>query len=126
MRCFDKIIVPRNGERVLFRGRLHWTVFCYPSSILTLFLLPLVKWLTCEAVVTSRRVVFVTGWLHRRIFEVPTARIESIRVEQSLLARLLGFGSVQVVGVGGGWRWFTHVAHPLAFRRAAEEAMHGS
>lgn len=52
------------------------------------------------------------------------SRFESIRIEQSLLARLLGFGSVLVVGVGGGRREFAHMARPLAFRRAAEKAVY--
>ena len=62
---------------------------------------------------TSRRIVMAAGWFRRHTFELPVARFESIRVEQSILARLLGFGSVLVVGVGGGRRFFTHMARPL-------------
>src|SRR5512141_3384124 len=117
MRYLDSIVtVPE--ERILHRGRLHWTIFLYPSAILTLFILPLVRWLTCEAVVTTRRIVIATGWLRRRTFELPMSRFESIRVEQSIPARLIGFGSVTVAGVGGGRQVFIHMASPLAFRRA--------
>ena len=124
MRYLDSIVaVPE--ERILHRGRLHWTIFLYPSSVLTLFILPLVRWLTCEAVVTSRRIVIATGLLRRRIFELPLSRLESIRVEQSIPARLLGFGSVLVQDVGGGRQAFAHMAAPLAFRRAAEVAVYG-
>jgi uncharacterized membrane protein YdbT with pleckstrin-like domain len=124
MRYADSIVVMPD-ERILHRGRLHWTVFVYPSSILTLFILPLVRWLTCEAVVTSRRIIIASGWLTRRTFELPLSRFESIRVEQTIVARLLGFGSVLVIGVGGGRQLFSHMAHPLAFRRAAEHALYG-
>jgi uncharacterized membrane protein YdbT with pleckstrin-like domain len=89
-------------------------------------MLPLVRWLTCEAVVTSRRIVIASGWLRRQSFELPLTRFESIRVDQSIPARLLGFGSVLVVGVGGGRQAFTHMARPLAFRRAAERAMYAN
>lgn len=65
-----------------------------------------------------------TGWLHRRTFELPLSRLESIRVEQSIPARVLGFGTVMVAGVGGGRQVFTHMAWPLAFRRAAEEVLY--
>ncbi len=123
MRYLDSI-VPLPEERILHRGRLHWTIFLYPSAILTLFVLPLVRWLTCEAVVTTRRIVIATGWLRRDTFELPLSRFESIRVEQSIPARLLGFGSVLVAGVGGGRQAFTHMARPLEFRRAAEQAMY--
>ncbi len=124
MRYLDSIVaVPE--ERILHRGRLHWTIFLRPSAFLTLFILPLVRWLTCEAVVTSRRIIIASGWLRRDTFELPLIRFESIRVEQSIPARLLGFGSVVVAGVGGGARAFTHMARPLAFRRAAEVALYG-
>lgn len=123
MRYIDSIVtIPE--ERILHRARLHWTIFVRPSSILTLFVLPLVRWLTCEAVVTTRRIVIASGWLTRHTFELPLSRFESIRVEQTLLARLLGFGSVLVVGVGGGRQYFAHMARPLAFRRAAERALY--
>ena len=79
MRYVDSIVVEPD-ERILHRGRLHWTIFFYPSSILTLFLLPLLRWLTSEAVVTSRRIVIATGWLTRQTFELPLTRFESIRV----------------------------------------------
>jgi len=124
MRYLDSIVVVPE-ERILHRGRLHWSIFFYPSSIGTLFILPLVRWLTCEAVVTSRRIVMVSGWLRRYTFELPLSRLESLRVEQSLLARILGFGSVLVVGVGGGSELFAHMAQPLAFRRATERALYG-
>jgi hypothetical protein len=92
MRYVDSIVVAPD-ERILHRGRVvHRSIFVYPSSILTLFLLPLVRWFTCEAVVTSRRIVIAAGSLTRRTFELPLSRFESIRVEQSIVARLLGSG----------------------------------
>ena len=75
--------------------------------------------------VTSRRIVIASGWLRRHTFELPVSRLESVRVEQSIPARLLGFGSVMVAGVGGGRQAFTPMARPLEFRRAAERAMYG-
>ena len=125
MRYIDSIVTAPE-ERILHRARLHWTIFVRPSSILTLFLLPLVRWLTCEAVVTTRRIVIASGWLRRYTFELPLSRFESIRIEQSIVARLLGFGSVLVVGVGGGRGDFACMARPLAFRRAAEQAIYGA
>jgi uncharacterized membrane protein YdbT with pleckstrin-like domain len=122
MRYIDSIVTAPE-ERILHRARLHWTIFLRPSSILTLFVLPLVRWLTCEAVVTSRRIVIASGWLTRHTFEMPLSRFESIRIEQSVAARILGYGSVLVVGVGGGRQGFAHMSRPLAFRRATEQAM---
>ncbi len=123
MPYLDSIVtVPE--ERILHRSRLHWTIFLYPSAILTLFILPLVRWLTCEAIVTSRRIVIASGWLRRDTFELPLSRLESIRVEQGLVARILGFGTVLIVGIGGGRQRLALVARPLDFRRAAESAFY--
>ncbi len=122
MRYIDSIVTAPE-ERILHRARLHWTIFVRPSSVLTLFLQPLVRWLTCEAVVTSRRIVIASGWLTRHTFELPLSRFESIRIEQSLVARLFGFGSVLLIGMGGGRQSFAPMARPLHFRRAAESAM---
>ncbi len=124
MRYVDSIVVMPE-ERVLHRGRLHWTIFLRPSAFLTLFILPLVRWLTCEAVVTTRRIVIASGWLRRRTFELPLNRLESIRVEQTIPARLLGSGSVILAGVGGGRQVFENMASPLVFCRAAEVALYG-
>lgn len=121
MRYADSIVSPE--EETLYRARLHWTIFLYPSAFLTLFLLPLARWLSCEAVVTSRRIVIASGLRRRRTFELPLTRFESIFVEQSLLARLLGFGSVLVVGVGGGRQALLHMARPMEFRKAMMEAV---
>jgi uncharacterized membrane protein YdbT with pleckstrin-like domain len=123
MRYIDSIVTAPE-EHILHRARLHWTIFIRPSSILTLFLFPLVQWLTSEAVITSRRIVIASGCVTRQTFELPLSRFESIRIEQSLVARLLGFGSVLVVGIGGGRQPFAPMARPLAFRRAAERAMY--
>ena len=123
MRYLDRIVLP--DERVLHRGRLHWGIFLLPSAIGTLFILPLLRWLTCEAVVTSRRIVIASGWWRRSTFELPVDRFESIQIEQSIFARLFGFGSVLVVGVGGGRHLFGYMADPASFRRAAEQAVYG-
>ncbi len=123
MRYIDSIVTDPE-ERILHRARLHWTIFLRPSSILTLFLLPLVQWLTCEAVVTSRRIVIASGWLTRHTFEMPLSRFESILIEQSIVARLFGFGSVLVIGMGGGRQSFAPMARALEFRRAAELALY--
>lgn len=77
MRYIDSIVTSPE-ERILHRARLHWTIFLRLSSILTLFLLPLVRLLTCEAVVTSRRIVIASGWLTRHTFELPLSRFESM------------------------------------------------
>jgi uncharacterized membrane protein YdbT with pleckstrin-like domain len=49
------------------------------------------------------------------------SKIESVNVNQSILARLLGYGSIVVIGTGGTREIFHNIAEPLVFRRKFQE-----
>ena len=49
------------------------------------------------------------------------SKIESVSVDQSLLGRMLSFGTIMVRGVGGTPEPFAKIAHPLEFRRKVQE-----
>ena len=70
-----------------------------------------------EMAVTNKRVVVKTGVLSRRTYEILLSKIESIHVEEGLLGRMLGYGSVVVRGTGGTPEPFRQIAHPLELRR---------
>lgn len=78
--------------------------------------------LSTELVCTNRKVVAKTGLISRNTVELDVARIEGIRVEQSIPGRLLNYGAVVVRGIGGMETHVTHIANPLAFRQAANAA----
>jgi uncharacterized membrane protein YdbT with pleckstrin-like domain len=127
------------GEPVRYRASLHGSVFMAPLTMLAAGLgatlvhpmIAVVLLLTgavgvfgayahyasTEILVTSRRVVYRTGVLARRTVEMHMDRIESIDVWQSMLGRLLDFGSVTVKGTGGGIEAMRHVRDPWLLRR---------
>ena len=70
-----------------------------------------------EMAVTNKRVVVKTGVLSRRTYEILLSKVESIHVEEGLLGRMLGYGSVVVRGTGGTPEPFYQIAHPLELRR---------
>jgi hypothetical protein len=72
-------------------------------------------------VVTNKRILMKTGLLRRRTFELLLSKVESIGVEEGILGRLLGYGSVVVRGTGGTPEPFTTVSHPLEFRRQVQQ-----
>lgn len=74
-----------------------------------------------EMVVTNKRVIVKTGILSRRTFEMLLSRIESIGVEEPVLGRMLGYGTVILRGVGGTPDEFDLIAKPLAFRSHVQE-----
>lgn len=87
-----------------------WLVPLVPYSVVVVGLL-LATWLSyskSEVTLTSRRLIFRTGFLSRRSGELPLENIESIYISEPLLGRMCGYGSVTVTTVGG-------VAFPLWF-----------
>ena len=72
--------------------------------------------LTTETDVTNLRVVHKTGFIRRRTFEMSLDKVESVDVNQSILGRILNYGSVTVRGVGEGAETIDTIASPLAFR----------
>jgi uncharacterized membrane protein YdbT with pleckstrin-like domain len=73
------------------------------------------RW-TTETDVTNLRVVHKTGFIKRRTFEMSLDKVESVDVNQSILGRLLNYGSVTVRGVGEGAETIDMIASPLDFR----------
>lgn len=76
-----------------------------------------VRWIT-ELAVTNRRVIYKRGFLSRYTVEMNMNKIETIDVEQSILGRLLGFGTIRLRGTGQGIENLTQIASPLELRSA--------
>jgi hypothetical protein len=79
-------------------------------------LIGMVRRNSTEMAVTSRRVVIKTGLASRKTIEMLLNKVESIEVNETTLGKLLGYGSIVVVGTGGSTEPFRNVAHPLKFR----------
>jgi uncharacterized membrane protein YdbT with pleckstrin-like domain len=73
-----------------------------------------------EFSITDRRVVIKVGWIRRRTLETMLAKVETIGVEQTLIGRLLGYGTIVVMGTGGTKESFKNIARPLEFRRQVQ------
>ena len=56
---------------------------------------------TTELAVTDHRVIYKSGLLSRHTIEMNRDKVESVDVDQSLLGRIFGYGTVIVRGTGG-------------------------
>jgi len=56
-----------------------------------------------EFVVTDRRVILKRGIFGRHTIEMNRTKVESVDVDQTLMGRIMGYGTVVVRGTGGGW-----------------------
>ncbi|WP_373707936.1 PH domain-containing protein [Kaistella sp.] len=110
-----------SGEHVQYETSYHWIIFISLRSLLTLFIAPILDRWTDEFAITNKRVIVKTGLIRRRTVELNLTKIESVNVNQSVLGRILGFGSIQIVGTGGTRELFTNIRKPLRFRKKFQE-----
>jgi uncharacterized membrane protein YdbT with pleckstrin-like domain len=87
-----------------------------------LIVVALVRRSSTELAVTNRRVIAKFGLIARRTIEMNLAKIESVRVEQTIMGRLFGFGSIIVTGTGATMDPIQFIAQPIAFRQAIQQA----
>ena len=129
-----------NGESIIHQSKLHWVVFLWPticffvgiallSSVGIFFILiavimgvvSFINYKTSEFGITNKRVIVKVGFIRRNSLEVLLNKIEGIQVEQGILGRVLGFGSIVVSGTGGTKDPFHNIEAPFEFRKKAQE-----
>lgn len=76
----------------------------------------LIRRSTTELAVTDRRVIYKTGIFQRHSMEMNRSKVETVGVNQSILGRLLGYGTVIVRGTGGSFEPVAFIGDPLDFR----------
>ncbi len=75
------------------------------------------RW-TTEIAVTDRRIIYKTGFIRRDTREMNIHRVETVNVDQSILGRILDYGTLTVRGTGAGIENVDSVADPLRVRSA--------
>ncbi len=117
---------------VYYKKQPLWMI----TSPIPLFALAgfLVAWIiviTSEFAVTNNRVLVKVGFIRRHSLEIVLPQIEGIGVDQGIIGRILGFGTIIVSGTGTTREFFIRIGNPLEFRRQvqvnarAHEAIHG-
>jgi uncharacterized membrane protein YdbT with pleckstrin-like domain len=136
-----------NDEHILYRARLHWVIFLWPviwfiAAIMfisrgghaaatagCLFILiaiakaisSFINFSASEFAVTNHRAIAKVGFIRRNSLEVLLSKIEAIQVNQDILGRILGYGSITVSGTGGTRDPFHNISDPLELRRKIQE-----
>lgn len=139
-------------EELLTAARIHWIVYWrvvwFLLGGIILLALPYVaaRWLgglslviaavlalkawiyaeSTELAVTNHRVIAKTGFIRRNAIELLHSKVESFDVDQGIIGRIFGFGSVSVTGTGGSGEPLQFVAQPFLFRRDALACLEGA
>src|SRR6185503_19979753 len=94
-------------------------------ALIAIGAVPLVKTLVerraAEFAVTNKWVIFKTGVVQRRTAEMFLSKIASVGADQTILGRMLGYGSIVLRWTGGSSEPFENIDRPLEFRRQIQE-----
>jgi len=131
-------------ERTLYETGLHWAVFFRPVLwLIAAFFMRSVPvlpaFLLLVAIVdiagrfllrsnthfklTTRRLSMSTGVLRKRSLELMLSKVESISVNEPMVGRMFGYGTVVVGGTGGTKEPFPLVPRPQEFRNRVQEQL---
>ena len=78
----------------------------------------LVNWWSKQYVVTSRRIIQISGTVNKRVSDTLLEKINDIVTEQSAMGRLFGFGDLEIIaGSESGIDVFYRLADPVGFKR---------
>jgi uncharacterized membrane protein YdbT with pleckstrin-like domain len=80
------------------------------------------RW-TTELAVTSKRIIYKTGFIRRKTSELNHLKVESFHVEQGIFGRIFDYGTIIINGTGGGKTPIPSIDSPLDFRRQAMQVM---
>lgn len=81
----------------------------------------LINYYTSEYAITNKRVIIKFGFIRRQSLEVFLERIEGIYIEQSIIGRILNFGTVIIGGIGGTKNPFPYIPDPIKFRSSVQQ-----
>jgi uncharacterized membrane protein YdbT with pleckstrin-like domain len=118
-----------SGESIQHMGKISvWALL--PMLLLGLITLPIfglglifiitaaIRYWTTELAITNKRVIAKVGLISRNTIELNLSKIESIRVDQSILGRIFNFGGIIVAGAGTPQAPVVGISNPMEFRKA--------
>lgn len=116
------------NEKIIYTVKFHW-IYTFSAFMYLFFLGVLIigiivfikmmidKW-TTERVLTNSRYIQKTGWIARDTEEISIYKIEEVELYQSILGRVLGYGSISISGTGSGNIVLKSIDDPLLFQKS--------
>ena len=127
----DSVLI--SGESVLHRGRVSLWPHAW-KTVVGIVLLPLfglglvfLAWVyivykTTEIAITNKRIIAKFGFISRSTIEINLPKVESVQVDQSVMGRMLDYGTIVISGAGTPNLSIPGAAEPLLFRKHFMEA----
>ena len=137
-------------EKIVYESKLHWIVFMNRLFVISILLFilsfffegnditsivitlavvflvisvmyALIRLWTSEFAITNKRIVIKVGLIRRNTLEMNLIKIESVAVDQSILGRILNFGSLTITGTGATKQTHKSIDNPIQFRKVYQE-----
>ena len=97
-----------------------WKYTAYALALVAVVLL-IQRWFQCwvtEIAVTNRRVIYKKGLIRRQTNEMNMDKVESVKIDQSILGRMLDYGNVMILGTGEGFETLRTIGSPIELRNS--------
>ncbi|MDC0531540.1 PH domain-containing protein [Alphaproteobacteria bacterium] len=114
-------------ESITYVVKFHW-IYTFIAFLYLIFLgvfivgvfmflkMIINKW-TTERALTNTRYIQKTGWIARNTEEISINKIEEVDLKQSILGRILDYGSISISGTGSGNILLKSIDSPLTFQK---------
>ena len=115
------------NEKIVYTVKFHW-IYTFSAFLYLLFLgvfiigviifikMMINKWTTARVLADSRYIQ-KAGWIARDTEEISIYKIEEVDLSQSILGRILGYGSISISGTGSGNIVLKSIDDPLLFQK---------
>ena len=104
------------GDTRVLTGLWRYTAYALAFVAVVLLIQQWIQWWVTEIAVTNRRVIYKKGLIRRQTNEMNMDKVESVKVEQSVLGRIFDYGTVTILGTGEGFETLRTIASPIKLR----------
>lgn len=104
---------------------IHKLFYVIPAvtSLILIGIAPLLKLVFTEYGLTNKRIVVKTGIIGRSTEELKLSKVETVKLRQSILGRIFGFGDVVLSGTGASNLVLKTVSGPIEVKRTIDNQL---
>ena len=106
------------SETRLLTGLWRYTAYALALVAVVLLIQQLFQWWVIEIAVTDRRVIYKKGLIRRETNEMNMDKVESVKIDQSIIGRMLDYGNVKILGTGEGFETLRTIPGPIELRNS--------
>ena len=106
------------SETRYLSGFWRYTTYALALVAVVLLIQQWFQWWVTEIAVTNRKVIYKKGLIRRQTNEMNMDKVESVKIDQSIIGRILDYGNVQILGTGEGFETLRTIPSPIELRNS--------